>query len=213
MARTLLALAVVGIVVCRSAGDAQRGPDPNLEPLDPTGRISYFIADEIPHSGYRPGDDQLAVWALQEWERASHGAIHFERTLEEADSLLRVFFLVPGATKLGTSQRFMSMRRVRAMVTVETNLERLAEPLGALVTKDPLLRDTIIYLTCLHEVGHALGLPHTSSRDDVMGEGEVANNQARFQRYRRALKTRAAIPTARWLSPRDVAGLNSLYSR
>ena len=181
----VLALAAVGILSCRSVGQAQRGSsDPNLEPLDPTGRISYFIADEIPHSGYRPGDDDLATWALQEWERASHGTIHFERTLDEAESLLRLFFLNPGPAKIGTSQRFMSMRRVRAMVTVRANVEVLVEPLGTLVKKDSLLRDTIVYLTCLHEIGHALGLPHSSSQDDVTGEGEVATNPARLSNHR-----------------------------
>jgi hypothetical protein len=209
----VLALTIVGVLGSRSLCHAQRGPDPDREPLDPRGHISYFIADEIPHSGYRPGDADLATWALQEWERASHGSLHLERTHEEAESLLRLFFLPPGRTKLGQSQRFMSMRRARAMVTVRSNVEVLAEPLGTLVKEDPLLRDTIVYLTCLHEIGHALGLPHSSNRNDVMGEGEVASNLERFQRYRRALTTRADIARTQWLSPRDVARLNSLYAR
>jgi hypothetical protein len=209
----VLALTVVGILGCRSVGHAQLGPEPDPKPLDPAGHISYFIADGIPHFGSRLGDDDLATWAFQEWERGSHGTIHFERTTEEGESLLRLYWSPSGATSIGHSQRFISMRRMRARVVVTPNVERLSEPLGTRVKEDPLLRDTIVYLTCLHEIGHALGLDHSSSQNDVMGEGEAASNPARFQRYRRALKTRADIATTQWLSPRDVARLNSLYSR
>jgi hypothetical protein len=168
----VLALTVLGILGYRSVSHAQRGPDPNWEPLDPRGHISYFIADGIPRSGYRPGDDDLATWALQEWERSSHGTIQFERTIEESDSLLRIFWLPSALTNIGQSTRFMSMRRIRAMVMVRGNAETWSDPLGTLVKKDPLLRDTVVYLTCLHEIGHALGLDHSSSQNDVMGEGD-----------------------------------------
>ena len=33
---------------------------------------------------------------------------------------------------------------------------------------DKLLRDAIVYLTCLHETGHALGLQHTDAFADIM---------------------------------------------
>jgi hypothetical protein len=209
---------VVGILSYHSVGRAQLGPERHPVPLDPTGHISYFIADGIPRSGYRLGDDDLATWALQEWERSSHATIRFERTTEEGDSLLRIYWLPPAATNIGQSQRFIgrgaSGRGMRAMVVVRPNMERLAEPLGTLAKEDPLLRDTIVYVTCLHEIGHALGLvEHSAGQEDVMREGETASNLARFQRYRRALKTRADIMTTRWLSPRDVARLTSLYSR
>jgi hypothetical protein len=214
----VLALTVAGILSCWSVGHAQLGPERDPVPLDPTGHISYFIADGIPRSGHRLGDDDLATWALQEWERSSHGVLQFERILEEGDSLLRIYWLPPAATNIGQSQRFIgrgaSGRGMRAMVVVRPNLERLSDPLGTLVKDDPLLRDTIVYLTCLHEIGHGLGLvEHSSGQDDVMREGETANNLARFERYRQELKTRADIATTRWLSPRDVARLNSLYSR
>src|ERR1022692_1981450 len=57
--------------------------------------------------------------------------------------------------------------------------------------KDDLLRDTIVYLTCLHESGHALGLAHTNQFADIMyyfGFGGDINEY--FGRYRRLLSTR-----------------------
>jgi hypothetical protein len=216
MNRVVLAIACLALHVAappahsRSVDRAQRA-DPNLEPLDPGGHISYFIADGIPHYGYRPGDTELAIWALQEWERNSSSTVQFERTNEESGGLIRIYWVPAGPTSIGRTQRFMSGRRVRAMVSINPNAER-AEPLGAMVKADPLLRDTIVYLTCLHEIGHALGLAHSSNWNDVMREGEATTNIARFQRYRRVLKIRQDISTTQWLSMRDIAALKSLYS-
>ena len=53
----------------------------------------------------------------------------------------------------------------------------------------PLFRDTIVYLTCLHEAGHALGLPHTSDFPDIMYFFRLWRRRFReyFGRYRRKL--------------------------
>ena len=68
---------------------------------------------------------------------------------------------------------------------------------------DPLLRETIVYLTCLHESGHAFGLAHTHNFADIMYSfqygGDIA---AYFGRYRARLKTRA-----------DIAGIRAFRTR
>ena len=33
---------------------------------------------------------------------------------------------------------------------------------------DPVFRDVVVYLTCLHELGHAFGLAHTDRFADTM---------------------------------------------
>ena len=81
---------------------------------------------------------------------------------------------------------------------IQVNSERGAEvyvslaPGGA--SSDRLMREAIVYLTCLHESGHALGLPHTSAFDDIMYSFQYGGDIPEyFARYRRKLTTREDI--------------------
>ena len=81
---------------------------------------------------------------------------------------------------------------------------------------DALERRIILYLTALHEVGHALGLPHTDAFDDIMYSFRRPDDGERyFGAYRRKLRSSDDIGTDRatGLSPADVAALRSLYDR
>ena len=54
------------------------------------------------------------------------------------------------------------------------------------VNGDRLLRDAIVYLTCLHESGHALGLSHTAVFADIMYSFQYGGDiEEYFGRYRR----------------------------
>jgi hypothetical protein len=69
---------------------------------------------------------------------------------------------------------------------------------------DKLLRDTIVYLTCLHESGHALGLPHTREFPDIMYSFQYGGDIPEyFGRYRRKLATREDISNNSGISPAD----------
>jgi hypothetical protein len=70
------------------------------------------------------------------------------------------------------------------------------------------MRDAIVYLTCLHESGHALGLAHTRSFADIMYSFQYGGDiTAYFQRYRVLLKTRADIPAHSGISDADRVAL------
>ena len=73
---------------------------------------------------------------------------------------------------------------------------------------DGLLRDTIVYLTCLHESGHALGLPHTAGFADIMYNFRFGGDLVEyFARYRRLLKTRSDIARHAGVSEADRVAL------
>ena len=78
--------------------------------------------------------------------------------------------------------------------------------------KDALLRDAIVYLTCLHETGHALGLPHTTRFADIMYSFQHGGDIAEyFGRYRRQLSARTDIRKQSGMSPEDRKQLLELF--
>ena len=80
-------------------------------------------------------------------------------------------------------------------------------------TDDKLFRHTVVYLTCLHETGHALGLPHTRSFADIMYSFEYGGNILEyFGRYRRKLQKRDDIQNFSGLSSDDERRLLAIYN-
>src|SRR5438270_4584481 len=49
--------------------------------------VTYFIADGKKSNGYRPGDRELALWALQSWERNAGRGLRFVPAGESAELL------------------------------------------------------------------------------------------------------------------------------
>jgi hypothetical protein len=197
-----------------AAAGAQRPSPPALSPLDATGRISYFIAEGIDRSGHQPGDTELAEWALAEWARATGGALRFQADAESL-SQIRIYWLPwavagPGQLELGSMQSFRANGRLAALISIRPNAETMIEGMVRHMQQDSLLRDTIIYLTCLHEIGHALGLNDSDNRADIMWGGGK-NKLSQYQRYRQRLQTRRSISRVSWLSKDDIARLKVLY--
>jgi hypothetical protein len=142
---------------------------------------------------------------MQAWQDASGGSLRLVETAVREQAHIRVHW-VGGVEGLYGETR-----------PIEVNGERGAEvyilptvvPEGE---KDGLLRDAIVYLTCLHETGHALGLEHTADFADIMYSFQYGGDiRAYFGRYRRLLAARSDIPRHPGMSPADRARVAGLF--
>ena len=182
-----------------------------FSPLDTATPIPYFVYDGVAGSEYRPADRQLAVWALQAWERVVGGKLKFQPS-SEAEALIQVHW-VPAAEGQYGEARPLRVGKLRgAAVYIRPDTSALGPDIARQTRSDPLMRETIVYLTCVHELGHALGLSHTSDFRDIMYFfGFGGDIPEFFGRYRRQLQTREDIAKFSGVSENDIARLRALY--
>lgn len=150
-------------------------------------------------------DPQMAQWALEDWERASGGKLKLEKTTDRKQANIRVNWVGANQGLYGEARPFQEGNLIGAEVYVD--VANAAHP-------DSMLRDTIVYLTCLHETGHAIGLSHTDQFADIMYSftfgGDISEY---FGRFERKLVTRADIAKTSAISPNDRQRLLVVLSR
>ena len=208
-----IALTIVGFLLVLTAGIAIAQGPPTLQPLD-NGRVPYFIAEAEAGSQARPGDHDLARWALQVWERTIGGALRFEPAASEREALLRVYFVPASSGQYGEMRSLTLDGRRGAAVFIRPDVSALGPDMASAALADVLMRDTIVYLTCLHELGHAVGLSHTAEFDDIMYFfGYGGDLVGFFDRYRRQLRIRDDIAKTAGLSPADTRRVRALYAK
>jgi hypothetical protein len=204
----------LSLLVAAVTASLSAQPLPTLTPIDASGRVTYFIADGLPGSDYRPADRDLAKWALEAWERSLGGALRFEAEDDEADALVRVRWVPASAGQYGEMRPLLVKGRRGAEVFIRPDMNALGPDIARLARTDPLLRESIVYLTCLHELGHALGLAHTADFADIMYFfGYGGDIPGFFGRYREQLRSRSDIPKHAGLSASDVSRVKALYNR
>jgi hypothetical protein len=199
------------LVVWALAANAQTARP--LAGLESEGPITYYIGAGAAGSGYAPTDHELAVWALRAWEKSAQGALEFAPSAEAA-ALVRVYFVPPGTGQYGETRALLVGERRGAVVYVRPDTNALGADIAERAAADPLLRDVIVYLTCVHELGHALGLEHTADFADVMYSFQFGGDiPAFFGRYRDRLVTRSDIAREPGLSSGDIRQLTARYPR
>ena len=157
--------------------------------------LSYWI-EPCTHTetGCLPSDIDLARWSLEAWEKASGGKLHFVES-DRDNARIRLIWALPTQGLYGETIGI----RVKGQPGAQVNIR--IEDEG---TKDPLFHATIVYLTCLHESGHALGLEHTRNFEDIMYSFQYGGDIPEyFARYRRKLTTREDVRKNSAISPDD----------
>lgn len=184
-----------------------------LAPLEAE-TFTYWIQPCNPDSQCQPADAELALWAMRAWEQAARGAIEFAGS-PLSKARLRVYWAQEGSQGLYGESRVIEVQgKTGAEVYVLCNLHSLGAKVEELGSKDRLYRDTIVYLTAVHEIGHALGLAHTHAYADIMYSFEYGGNVADyFARYRKKLRERGDIRDNSGLSPDDTRHVQAIYKR
>ena len=213
-AGTCLGVALLLCAVVAQSANAQANRPAPLELIAPLGNdtaIGFFIEHADSEDPALRGDAELCAWALDDWVRHAQGRVGIVAA-GESDALIRVYFDVLGSDRYGEMRPILVGGRRGAEVYVRPETDALGAGVGAAARADPLMRETIVYLTCLHEIGHALGMMHTDEFEDVMYffgfGGDIA---AFFGRYRERLGQRRDIADASGLSAGDIAQLAAAY--
>ena len=164
----------------------------------PAANLRYWVQPcTDPESQCQSGDPELAAWAIQAWQAASNGKLTFEKTAEMESAHIRIYWATANQGLYGEARPILVDGVQGAEVYVLPGIVPKGE-------KDLLLRDAIVYLTCLHETGHALGLAHTAKFADIMYSFQYGGDiDEYFNRYRRLLKSRSDIQKHSGMSEDD----------
>ena len=205
----ILIFSIIALNTVRVSGRQSTVPR-TLDAKDP---ITYFIADGSGQTGYRSSDRELALWALKAWQRSAAKNLRLVEATE-SKALVRLYWAEPSDGQYGEMRPLIVGGQRGAAVFIRPDVESLGQDIARRARGDVLLRDSIVYLTCLHELGHALGLAHTRDFRDIMYYfgygGDVAEY---FGRYRAQLRSRNDIAAVSGLSDTDVSRIRFIYNR
>jgi hypothetical protein len=152
------------------------------------------------------GAAMLVERAMKNWSDASNGQLMLIRATAQRDAAIRIVFV--------SSDNVYGEAAPR--VDPQTGFIAHADVLiNSSVPDDPIDARIVVYLTALHELGHAIGLPHSDTFTAIMYRFRRADDGERyFGAYRRAIRSADEVGvSASHLDPEDVRMLQALYAR
>jgi Matrixin len=161
----------------------------------------------IDPAGAPRGGDELVERAMKSWTKAAEGRFSLERTAAKDAAGIRVHFFTRDWRYGMTEAR----PDPKTGLTTEAGVVVAADADG-----DALDRQIVVYLTALHELGHALGLSHSADITDIMYLFRLPGDGERFfGAYRKLLRSADDIGSTRaiGMSAEDVRVLRVLYDR
>ena len=185
----------------------ERGPLWRTQPVDVAGPIPFFIDEPDPARGGKPIDRWLAERALHAWDDALDGWLCMTPA-PAVDAALRIYWGMTG-DRLGLMSAIEVGHYRGGEVYVDPSPEAFDPQLAFACQQDPLFRDAVVYLTLLHETGHALGLVHTMDMLDAMYFG--GDFVGFYKAYRAKLETIEDIRRHPGFSDEDLIRLRGLY--
>jgi hypothetical protein len=150
---------------------------------------------------------ELVRLAMKNWSDAAEGRLRLQSVPGADASEIRVAFVSSSGIYGETMPRVDPNSGLIVAAQVLIN----ADPID-----DRMLQRIVTYLTALHELGHALGLPHTDDFSTIMYRFRRIDDGPRyFGAYRRLLRSIDDVgsASATGLVPADVNALRSLYDR
>ena len=72
--------------------------------LDAKNPITYFIAEGSGQTGYRSSDRELALWALEAWQRSAAKSLRLKAATESL-ALIRLYWAEPNGGEYGRCAR------------------------------------------------------------------------------------------------------------
>jgi hypothetical protein len=182
-------------------------------PLQSAELWTYWVEpctqDAASRAGCHTDDAELAKWAVEAWARESQGAIVVSASPGGASARIRFLWAGGAAGLYGETTAVEVDGKIGADIYVLPDIHALGGDIERAGSADKLFRDTVVYLTFVHETGHALGLSHTAKFADIMYSFTYGGDfVAYFNRYRQLLKARSDIPAHSGLSANDREALH-----